>query len=192
MGTLLGRRRQSTQQTGRPPSPEKRPSNLGSLGSFSLRGSRSKDLPPPVESAETPPPARRRSSSRPQTMVIDTMSHPSEQFLSSRQARRSSLDRPNGTAIESIDQPAFSSGVNGSNRLAATPQLQAPQQPGVPAAIEEVSRIIPTGAISDTNLLCQPQKDAEGFSVPPSAPDAISQAEQEVATYDLSSPRLYP
>lgn len=96
-----------------------------------------------VESAESPPPSRRRSSSRPQTM-IDTTTHPAEQYLPSRQSRRLTLDRPNGTLAESINQSLFNSGLNGSDQPVAIPEPQAPLQASIPTAIEDVSRTIST------------------------------------------------
>ncbi|KAL9071243.1 MAG: hypothetical protein Q9157_005527 [Trypethelium eluteriae] len=65
----------------------------------------------------------------------------------------------NGTAGESQGQPSFNDGASAS----AINQLQEPLQPSNKAQENE------------------PQKDAEGFTVPPAHFDAISQAQQEAA-----------
>lgn len=155
-GTVLGRRRQSTHPYGRSMSPERKSSsNLGAtFASFGNRG-KLKEGSHPSPSDRPVSPARRLSENRSTPRASDASSSP-------KQIRRSSSERPNGTSAESSNEtPATSTFVNGTARE-SIPELQEPLQPAIQSAPQP-----------------EPEKDAEGYSVPPSATDAISQAEQE-------------
>ncbi|OCK78258.1 hypothetical protein K432DRAFT_332433 [Lepidopterella palustris CBS 459.81] len=156
-GTVLRSRRQSTHPYGRNISPERKSaSNLGAtFASFGNRG-KAKEGSFPIPADRPGSPSRRLSGSRPTPRASDGSSSP-------KQARRTSSDKPNGTSLELNNEPSMSSAfVNGTARE-SIPELQEPLQPIIPSVIPQP----------------EPEKDSEGYTVPPSATDAISQAEQE-------------
>ncbi|KAH7118930.1 Muniscin C-terminal mu homology domain-containing protein [Dendryphion nanum] len=154
-GTVLGRRRQSTHPYGRASSPERKASsnNLGAAFSGFGKG-KSKDRDQAGSSLDRPTsPARPLSTPR-----------PSDASGSPQQMRQMIIsDRPNGTSSPEppVEPTAGPSNVNGSVQE-TIPELNEPLSPPPPA-----------------DLNPDPEKDAEGFSVPPSALDAITEAERE-------------
>ncbi|PSN64305.1 hypothetical protein BS50DRAFT_575755 [Corynespora cassiicola Philippines] len=155
-GTVLGRRRQSTHPYGRALSPERKSSsNLGAAFSGFGKG-KSKERDPPGSSSGDRPvsPARR----------LSTTPRPSDASSSPKQTRPSSTDRPNGTSAEPTSEAGpSSSAINGT----------AAVQDSIPELKE------PMPAPQEAETKPEPEKDAEGFSVPPSAIDAITEAERE-------------
>ncbi|KAK5170863.1 hypothetical protein LTR04_002599 [Oleoguttula sp. CCFEE 6159] len=168
LGTVLGRRRDKAPSV----SPERktRPDLGSKFSSFGSRmGGRSKDMPSPMEAPQETTPSFRRQS--PLDRRTSTPSRQADSSPTPRDKRRS-VDRTNGMptpglADEPITRPGF---VNGTNR-AGPISLQEPLQPTAPSA-----------------AMPEPQRDSEGFSVPPSGRDAISQAEQEAAGGDDTIP----
>ncbi|KAK5004473.1 hypothetical protein LTR60_006541 [Cryomyces antarcticus] len=166
LGTVLGRRRDKAPSV----SPERktRPDLGSKFSSFGSRmGGRSKDMPSPMEAPQETTPSFRRQS--PLDRRTSTPSRQADSSPTPRDKRRS-VDRTNGMptpglADEPITRPGF---VNGTNR-AGPISLQEPLQPTAPSA-----------------AMPEPQRDSEGFSVPPSGRDAISQAEQEAAGMKLT------
>ncbi|KAH6643872.1 Muniscin C-terminal mu homology domain-containing protein [Boeremia exigua] len=153
-GTVLGRRRQSAHPYGRAVSPEhKSSSNLGSAFGFGKNKNKDKDLPPPSSSADRPRSPLRRLSSRRESERAPTPDHPPP----SRD-----VDEPNGfgTATPKENETAAAP-VNGTTQD-SIPELEEP------LAVPQIAEPKP-----------EPEKDAEGFSVPPSALDAITEAERE-------------
>ncbi|KAF2747035.1 hypothetical protein M011DRAFT_403058 [Sporormia fimetaria CBS 119925] len=153
-GTVLGRRRQSTHPYGRPASPERKSStNLG--GAFSGFGkNKHKDREVPSS-----------SSARPASPVRMTTSRASDVSTSPKNTQMLHSEKTNGTAVpESTEETRpGSSSINGTARE-TIPEMNEPLSP--PSA---------------TNPTQEPEKDAEGFSVRPSASDAITEAEREAA-----------
>ncbi|KAF2115567.1 Muniscin C-terminal mu homology domain-containing protein [Lophiotrema nucula] len=155
-GTVLGRRRQSVHPYGRASSPEgkKSSSNLGSAFSGFGKG-KSKERDAPSSSSDRPVSPARRLSLTPR--ASDASSSP-------KQIRRSSTDRPNGTSPEPTNElPSSSNAINGTMQE-SIPELNEPLSP--PPASEPVP---------------EPEKDSEGFSVPPSTIDAITEAQREAS-----------
>ncbi|TKA65801.1 hypothetical protein B0A49_06883 [Cryomyces minteri] len=168
LGTVLGRRR------GKAPSvsPERktRPDLGSKFSSFGSRmGGRSKDTPPPMEAPQETPPSFRRQS--PVDRRTSTPSRQADLSPTPRDKRRP-FDRTNGMPTSGLaNEPMTSPGfVNGTSRADPT-SLREPLQPTAPSA-----------------AMPEPQRDSEGFSVPPSGRDAISQAEQEAAGGDDTIP----
>lgn len=153
-GTVLGRRRQSAHPYGRASSPERKSSsNLGAAFSGFGKG-KAKERDASNLSPDRPvSPARR----------LSTTPRPSDASGSPKQTRKSNNDRINGTASpEPFNEPTPGpSDLNGTAQE-TIPELKEPLSPP-PAA----------------DLKPDPEKDAEGFSVPPSAIDAITEAERE-------------
>ncbi|KAF2135037.1 hypothetical protein P153DRAFT_330018 [Dothidotthia symphoricarpi CBS 119687] len=151
-GTVLGRRRQSTHPYVRPASPDRKSSaNLGSaFGGFGKGKAKDRDIPAPI--AERPITPLRQLS--PTARTPDRSASPS-------QARPPSSDPPNGTAPEPVSEVSAPFVPNGTTQ----------------DAIPEVNEPVPSPTIPETKP--EPEKDEEGFSVPPSALDAITEAERE-------------
>jgi hypothetical protein len=155
-GTVLGRRRQSAHPYGRASSPEaKSSSNLGSAFGFGKGKNKEKDLPPPSSSADRPRSPLRRLSSRRESERAPSPDRPPP----SRD-----INEPNGTVTSNQHEtiPAIAPvNVNGTTQD-SIPELNEPLAP--PPVAEPRA---------------EPEKDAEGFSVPPSTLDAITEAERE-------------
>ncbi|KAH7410178.1 Muniscin C-terminal mu homology domain-containing protein [Phaeosphaeria sp. MPI-PUGE-AT-0046c] len=150
-GTVLGRRRQSTHPYGRASSPERKSSsNLGSAFSGFGKG-KSKDRDAPGTSDRPSSPLRRLPETPQSPEPSESPSH----------SRIPSTDTPNGTNTEG---GADLSGSAVSNGMA---------QNSIPELIEPLSPPLAEEAIAE------PVKDAEGFSVPLSTLDAITEAERE-------------
>ncbi|KAI4674169.1 hypothetical protein J4E81_006313 [Alternaria sp. BMP 2799] len=157
-GTVLGRRRQSAHPYGRAQSPDRQSSsNLGSAFSGFGKGKSKKgdnqgsSLPPTAERPISP----LRQSQRPST---------SQRSDSQSITRQASTDvAPNGPTPESTVETDAPAAVNGT----------APVQESIP----ELKEPLPPPPVTETQP--EPEKDAEGFSVPPSALDAITEAERE-------------
>jgi hypothetical protein len=158
-GTVLGRRRQSAHPYGRATSPDRKSSsNLGSAFSGFGKG-KSKDRDNQGSSlsatAERPTSPLRRLSQRPST---------SQRSDSPSLTRQASIEAaPNGTIPESSMETEAPTAVNGT----------MPVQESIP----ELNEPLPPPPVTETQP--EPEKDAEGFSVPPSALDAITEAERE-------------
>ncbi|KAF2822761.1 hypothetical protein CC86DRAFT_71297 [Ophiobolus disseminans] len=151
-GTVLGRRRQSAHPYGRASSPERKSSsnNLSSaFGGFGKGKSKDREAP---SSADRPVSPLRFQSQTPRSP------EPPE---SPKQTRAPSIETPNGTAADAPLEASGSSAMNGAVHD-SIPELR---EPPPPPPVEEVNP--------------EPEKDAEGFSVPPSTIDAITEAERE-------------
>jgi hypothetical protein len=158
-GTVLGRRRQSAHPYGRATSPERKSStnNLGSAFSGFGKGKakNSENLGSSLSStAERPTSPLRRLSQRASASVRSD---------SPSLTRHASTDAPNGTIPESSEETSSAGPTNGI----------APVQESIPELME------PLSPPPDPETQPEPEKDAEGFSVPPSAIDAITEAERE-------------
>ncbi|GAB7352294.1 hypothetical protein MBLNU459_g2749t2 [Dothideomycetes sp. NU459] len=168
LGTVLGRRRESKVLSSRPESPERKGSSFGN--SFSSRLGRGRDLPAPLEDEETT--GRPRSPLRTITSASSTASPVrTDKELPPIDGSAQSLAAagllPNGNTngdynAQSSNQPSIS-------HRSDLGQLQEPLQPSAAQGSHSVNKDI------------EPARDADGFSVPPSAVDPISQAEQEAA-----------
>ncbi|KAI8938865.1 hypothetical protein NX059_004725 [Plenodomus lindquistii] len=154
-GTVLGRRRQSVHPYGRASSPDRKSSsNLGSAFSGFGKG-KSKDR----EALSPEPEPRPRSPlRRPPQSSLST-----ERQESPSHSRLPSADAPNGTILESPMETERPSTMNGT----------APMQDSIPELRESLSPPV----IAEPKA--EPEKDADGFTVPPSAVDAITEAERE-------------
>lgn len=150
-GTVLGRRRQSAHPYGRASSPERKSSsNLGSaFGGFGKGKSKDRDAPGTSDRPSSP---LRRLPETPQSP---------EPLESPNHSRLPSTDTPNGTNTEEATDLSASAVTNGTVHD-SIPELIEPLSP--PPAEEPKA---------------EPVKDAEGFSVPPSTLDAITEAERE-------------
>jgi hypothetical protein len=162
-GTVLGRRRQSAHPYGRTTSPDRKStSNLGSAFSGFGKG-KSKDRE--NQGSNLSPMAE-----RPESPVRDLPSRPtaSQRSDSPSLARQISPEAaPNGTipesSMETEPEPEAPPAVNGTT----------PTQEPIPEPKEPLSPPPPT------ETQPEPEKDAEGYTVPPSAIDAITAAERE-------------
>jgi hypothetical protein len=165
-GTVLGRRRQSTHPYGRASSPERKSSsNLGSAFSGFGKG-KSKDR-------EAPGPSDRPTS--PLRQLPETPRSP-EPLASSNHSRLPSTENQSGS-ISEVPFDTSPAAVNGTVHD-SIPELREPlEPPPVEETKAEVRGTIYTHAAELTSA--QPEKDAEGFSVPPSTIDAITEAERE-------------
>ncbi|KAF2495726.1 hypothetical protein BU16DRAFT_527494 [Lophium mytilinum] len=154
-GTVLGRRRQSNHPYGRSLSPERKSSsNLGTSSLFGHRGKAKEGSQPLPERPSSP--LRRLSTNM-------SNPRPSDGSSSPVQTRRSSSDKPNGTTPDlANDPPSSSAGFSNGNPPESIPELQEPLQPMTSSAVQP-----------------EPQKDEEGYSLPPTTLDAISQAEHD-------------
>ncbi|KAF2687998.1 hypothetical protein K458DRAFT_295533 [Lentithecium fluviatile CBS 122367] len=152
-GTVLSRRRHSVHPYGRALSPERKSSsNLGSAFSGFGKG-KGKDRDTTGSSSPRPASPLRRISSTPRASDVSS---------SPKQTRQSSGDRPNGTAPEPTnDAGPSSSAINGTAQE-SIPELKEPIPPPQPSEPQP-----------------EPVKDSDGFTVPPSASDAITEAERE-------------
>ncbi|CAN9472886.1 unnamed protein product [Alternaria alternata] len=158
-GTVLGRRRQSAHPYGRATSPDRNSSsNLGSVfGGFGKGKAKNNENQGSSLSttAERPTSPLRRLSQRPST---------SQRSDSPSLTRQGSTEAaPNGTIPESSAEADAPGAVNGTT----------PAQESIP----ELKEPLPPPPVIETQP--EPEKDSEGFSVPPSALDAISEAERE-------------
>ncbi|KAF2195759.1 hypothetical protein K469DRAFT_544507 [Zopfia rhizophila CBS 207.26] len=152
-GTVLGRRRQSTHPYGRALSPERKSSsNLGAAFSGFGRG-KSKETNLPGSSDRPVSPARR----------LSLTPRASDASGSPKQARRSSSDKPNGTGPEPVNEAGPSSSAVNGMQQDSIPELKEPLSPPI------------------SEPKAEPEKDAEGYSVPPSAINAITEAEKEAS-----------
>ncbi|KAK3062486.1 hypothetical protein LTS18_003968, partial [Coniosporium uncinatum] len=176
LGTVLGRTPKSKDKKalpyGRPSSPERKSSsNLGAtFSSFGRSGGRSRDAPPT-------PSLPRLNSSRGDTQPVSSSPPPRlPEPVSEPVESREIAERPNG-ALPTFYEPPTSDITNGT---------QASGGGGIPDLPEPLQ---PTSA---RETAVEPERDAEGFSVPPSSLDAISRAEQEAAAAgeDASSPQF--
>jgi len=177
LGTVLGRTPKSKDKKalpyGRPSSPERKSSSnlAATFSSFSRSGGRSRDAPPT-------PSLPRLNSSRGDIQPVSSSPPPRlpEPVLDPPETRETA-ERPNGTLPTFMDAPPASDFTNGTQAFdsGGIPHLPEPLQPTSPR---------------ETAL--EPERDAEGFSVPPSSLDAISRAEQEAAAAgeDASSPQF--
>lgn len=171
-GTVLGRRRQSMHPYGRASSPERKSSsNLGAaFGGFGK--GKAKDREAPGSSSDRPVSPLRRLSSTPR--ASDASSSPKQ--------TRQSNDRPNGTSPEPAAEAAPSSSAINGTIHDTIPELKEPLSPPPPP---ETKPEVPSPTLLfhkvDTDPSAQPEKDSEGFSVPPSAIDAITEAEREAS-----------
>jgi F-BAR domain only protein len=157
-------------------SPERKHSHTN-LGASLFGKGRRKEQP---ESGEPSSPSRRLSETRPQTT-----GRPSDVSGSPKQSRQSNEKSGAPAAETSADAGASTELTNGTESI-SIPQLQEPLQP-TPATVTspEVQRT--RFPIRNSSLHCQheltdipqPQKDSEGFQIPPSTGDAISEAERE-------------
>lgn len=150
-GTVLGRRRQSAHPYGRASSPEaKSSSNLGSAFGFGKGKNKDKDLPPPSASSDRPRSPLRRLSSR-------------------RESERA----------PSPERPPPSRDVNELNGIASDEiePIPAPVNGTTQDSIPELNESLAPPPVAEPKA--EPEKDAEGFSVPPSTLDAITEAERE-------------
>ncbi|KAH9861487.1 hypothetical protein J1614_011234 [Plenodomus biglobosus] len=156
-GTVLGRRRQNAHPYGRTSSPERKSSsNLGSAFSGFGKG-KSKDREALGASPEREP--RPRSPLR----RLSHTARSSDRPESPSHSRLPSTDLPNGTILESPMETERPSTMNGT----------APVQDSIPELREPLSPPV----IAEPKP--EPEKDADGFTVPPSAVDAITEAERE-------------
>ncbi|CAO2654130.1 Nn.00g108630.m01.CDS01 [Neocucurbitaria sp. VM-36] len=171
-GTVLGRRRQSQHPYGRASSPERKSSsNLGSAFSGFGKG-KSKDRDALGSSLGS---SMGSSSERPRSPLrrLSSAARASQRSDSPNHTRLPSTEAPNGTIAESPMEPNESSAVNGT----------APVQDSIPELKEPLS----PPPVAETKP--EPEKDAEGFSVPPSTIDAITEAEREAGfTQSESNP----
>jgi hypothetical protein len=173
-GTVLNRRRQSMHPYGRQSSPERKSNaNLGS-GFPGFGKIKSKDRDTAGSSID-----------RPGSSATGATPRPSDASGSPKHTRKSSVDpdRPNGTSPEPFEERAASptpapAAVNGTTHE-TIPELIEPLSPPAPEEIQAEVRIpgVMLLKLADGNE--QPEKDADGFSVPLSAIDAITQAENE-------------
>jgi hypothetical protein len=169
-GTVLSRRRHSVHPYGRAGSPERKSSsNLGStFGGFGKGKPKERD----TTGSPSPRPASplRRISSTPRASDVSG---------SPKQTRQSSSDRPNGTVPESAtDAAPTSSGVNGTAQD-SIPELKEPMPPPPSSEPQPEVTMLNLHYKDEADSCVKPQKDAEGFTVPPSASDAITEAERE-------------
>lgn len=154
-GTVLGRRRQSAHPYGRASSPDaKSSSNLGSAFGFGKGKNKEKDLPPPSSSADRPRSPLRRLSSRRESERAPSPDRPPPS---------KDINEPNGTSSnEHETMPAIAPvNVNGATQ----------------DSIPELNETLAPPPVAEPRA--EPEKDAEGFSVPPSTLDAITEAERE-------------
>ncbi|KAI9809457.1 MAG: hypothetical protein M1827_006837 [Pycnora praestabilis] len=172
LGTVIGRRK-STAPYGRASSPEKR-STTGFRPFGGRADSSSKDIPrlpsPEVASskvtATTPTQDRLPMQERPQTQ--DRPSTQRNDTQPTLNETRGIQETTNGDTIAPVPAEPFAS-PNAANGFggSGTSQLQEPIQPQPRAPTDEG------------------QRDAEGFTIPPSGTDAISQAQQEAASENV-------
>ncbi|KAJ4366566.1 Suppressor of Profilin deletion [Ascochyta clinopodiicola] len=152
-GTVLGRRRQSAHPYGRAASPEqKSSSNLGSAFGFGKGKNKDRDLPPPSTSDRPRSPLRRLSSRRESERAPSPVHPPPSR----------DVDEPNGF------------GTTASNEIET---IATPVNGTVQDSIPELKESLAPPTVAEPTT--EPEKDSEGFSVPPSALDAITEAERE-------------
>lgn len=174
----MGRRRQNSKTSDRPPSPERRSRpNLNPL----RRGTSSRDMqtiPSPQESAVSLAPSPPlQVPPLPQPKIPP----PTETPRTTREQQRAN-DQSNGT----MDLPS----TTGSPSLPATNGLQHPVDPASPqnklsAAASDKPTVVRLSCVwslpSRTNL-GQSRVDSDGFNIPPAANDEISRVQQEAAS----------
>lgn len=177
-GTVLGRRRQSAHPYGRAASPDpKSSSNLGSAFGFGKSKNKDKDLPPPSSSPDRPRSPLRRLSSRRESERAPSPERPAVQHPPPSRH----VDVANGAASDEIETlPALTS-VNPPTNASMTAPTIAPTQNSIP----ELDESLAPPPLADPKP--EPEQDADGFSVPPSALDAITEAEREAGLYVTST-----
>lgn len=170
-GTVLSRRRQSVHPYGRASSPERKSSsNLTSaFGGFGKGKAKERDNG--ESSANRPVSPLRRLSSR-----NSATPRASDVSASPKQSRQS--DHPNGSTLEPVVSSEGGPSVNGTAAHETIPELKEPFSPPPAAEAQPEVGFLSTAYKKNSNPV-QPEKDAEGFSVPPSAIDAITEAERE-------------
>ncbi|KAH0359536.1 hypothetical protein KCU65_g9901, partial [Aureobasidium melanogenum] len=188
LGTLLGRKnRESKMIPDRASeSPERKPSRPSAFNSLSSRFGRNNDLPTPLEESEEP--TRPRSPLR--TITSNTNS-------SYRGTANGDKELP---PIDGSAQSLAAAGLapesnHQSFQQSSSSQLQEPLQPSQ-ASLPPQSTSQPFASEFPSNMQpmqptqpMQPIRDNQGFSEPPAAVDAISQAEREAAdANDASQP----
>ena len=138
-------------------SPERQPKGNNAFNTFAGRFGRGRDLPTPLEDEESP--HRPRSPLRTMTSSSTVPTSPEVERT------RAPID---GSAQSLAAAGMLSNGHDTSQQSyrSDVAQLQEPLQPSAPDSV------VP---LSDTN------RDNEGYSLPPSRIDPISQAEQEAA-----------
>ncbi|KAH0167957.1 hypothetical protein KCU67_g3682, partial [Aureobasidium melanogenum] len=192
LGTLLGRKnRESKMIPDRASeSPERKPSRPSAFNSLSSRFGRNTDLPTPLEESEEPnrprSPLRNTNSSHRGTANGDKELPPIDGSALSL-AAAGLAPEPNHQSYQQSSHQPF--------QQSSSSQLQEPLQPSQtslpaqstsqPFASEFPSTMQPMQPTQPT----QPIRDNQGFSEPPAAFDAISQAEREAAdANDASQP----
>lgn len=169
LGTVLGRRRESKimlPARGASESPErKEKSGSSAFNTFSSRFGRGRDLPTPLEDEEIPSPLRTitsASAGEAEAPAIDG----SAQSLAAAGMLPNGHDTPTRPHTAQTQPPH--------PLLADVALLQEPLQPSAPQSNQPESREF------------EPPRDAEGYTVPPTHIDAISQAEREAADENAS------
>lgn len=166
LGTVLGRRRESKimlPARGGSESPERKAKGGSAFNSFAGRLGRGRDMPTPLEESDETS-ARPRSPLRTMTSTSN-YNEETPAIDGSAQSLAAAGLLPNGSST--------SNGLQG--HQADVAQLQEPMQPSAPEPIREY----------------EPPKDNEGFNLPPSRLDPISQAEREAADAGESSQPSY-
>ncbi|KAH0382088.1 hypothetical protein KCU92_g6591, partial [Aureobasidium melanogenum] len=200
LGTLLGRKnRESKMIPDRASeSPERKPSRPSAFNSLSSRFGRNSDLPTPLEESEesTRPrsPLRNTNSSHRGTANGDKELPPIDGSALSL-AAAGLAPEPNHQSFQQSSHQSFQQSSHQPFQQSSSSQLQEPLQPSQtslpaqstsqPFASEFPSTMQPMQPTQPT----QPIRDNQGFSEPPAAFDAISQAEREAAdANDASQP----
>lgn len=161
LGTVLGRRK-STAPYARTSSPDRKSStpNLGAaFSSFGSRGNKSRDAD-----------HRPSSPSRLAESQLPSSPEATSSITSPDRRPSASVDRTNGISPVLEDEGPKDSEMMNGGQSSGIPQLQEPLQPTTSASISP-----------------EPQKDAEGFSVPAQSAtsDLFSQAEAEAAAESI-------
>ncbi|KAI9852913.1 MAG: hypothetical protein M1838_003707 [Thelocarpon superellum] len=175
LGTVIGKRRQSTY--GRAPSPGRRSTKL--FGGF---GRADRDVPPlPLPEESTPSltsTSRREQGLSPRELD----SSPAAQRSRSR---RRSRDQSNGYAgLSNPSSPASNGKETNGTGPSEAPHLQH-DLTSIPFNIPEASTTDPKKPEqSSPQAQTQIQRDADGFTIPTSSNNPISQAEQEAIPDD--------
>lgn len=188
LGTVMGRRRESKIPAGLPSTSEspERKSRPSPFTSLSGRFGRSKEETPTLGSVSEASPRERPRS--PMRLGSELFNSPSETRVAPASPtpaeRQLEPQQTNGTAATA----AVATGVAAAGAATAA-TLAMPNgshqgdladiEPPKPDQQEEPLVQAPTSAAAPTTA--EPQKDNEGFSVPPQHLDPISQAEQEAA-----------
>jgi len=163
LGTVLGRRRQSTHPYGRALSPERKSSSNLSAAFHGFGKGKARDREPIpgsptlADRPASPPPEAAATASTPPSRRKSLTPRPSDAASGSpKQTRRMSADKPNGAPNEPLE-------VNGMHPD-AIPEVKEPSSPA--AAVETKP---------------ENEKDSQGYASPLSAIDAITEAEREAS-----------